>query len=87
MRMTFRFQSGARVEAVVLAASPERMRVIIGSQSDTTELHSVDRCWYTEEGAEIEIEALIAMVGTDVSSFCAEVYPLASPACAGSQGS
>jgi hypothetical protein len=73
--MTIRYQRGLRVEAVLLAASRERMRVAIASQRDTIELHKVDACWYTEQGAEIEIEALIPIAGTDVSCFCAAVYP------------
>lgn len=75
MRMTIRYQSGLRVEAVLLAANRERMRVAIASQRDTIELHKVDACWYTEQGAEIEIEALIPIAGTDFSCFCAAVYP------------
>src|ERR1035437_8152770 len=63
MRMTIRYQSGLRVEAVLLAANRERMRVAIASQRDTIELHKVDACWYTEQGAEIEIEALIPIAG------------------------
>ena len=75
MRMTIRYQSGLRVEAVLLAANSERMRVAIASQRDTVELHRMDACWYTERGAAIEIEALIPIAGTDVSRFCAAVYP------------
>jgi hypothetical protein len=43
------------------------------SQRDTIELHKVDACWYAEEGAEIELEALMPIAGTDVSQFCAGV--------------
>jgi hypothetical protein len=75
MLMTIRYQSGLRVEAVLLAANRERMRVVIDSQTDTIELHRVDACWFTEEEAEIEIEALIPLAGTDVSGFCDAVYP------------
>ena len=75
MLMTIRFQNGLRVEAVLLAANSQRMRVVVDSQRDTIELHKVDACWYTEQGAEIEIEALIPIAGTDVSRFCAAVYP------------
>jgi hypothetical protein len=75
MLMTIRYQSGLRVEAVLLAANSERMRVAIASQRDTVELNKVDACWHTEDGAEIEIEALIPIAGTDVSHFCAAVYP------------
>jgi hypothetical protein len=76
MLITIRYQTGIRVEAVVLAANRERMRVAIDSESDTMELHVVDAGWHTEDGAEIEIEALIPIAGTNVSEFCATVYPL-----------
>jgi len=36
-------------------------------------LHQVDACWYTEDGEEIEIEALVPLAGTNVAS---SVYPL-----------
>jgi hypothetical protein len=80
MLMTIQYQDGTKVEAVLLAANRDRMRVAIASQRDVIELHRVDACWYTEKGAEIEIEALIAIAGTDVSSFCAAVYPRANAA-------
>ena len=73
MLMTIRYQNGARAEAVVLTADNERMRVVIDSQRDTMELRRVDACWYTEDGAEIEIEALIPLAGTNVAS---SLYPL-----------
>ena len=68
MLMTIRYQNGLRAEAVVLTANNERMRVVIDSQRDTMELRKVDACWYTEDGAEIEIEALIPLAGTNVVS-------------------
>jgi hypothetical protein len=71
MRMLIRYQNGLRVEAVVLAVNSERMRVAIGSHSDTVELHMVDGGWRTQRGAAIEIEALIAIPGTDLPAFCA----------------
>jgi hypothetical protein len=64
-----------RVEAVLLAANRERMRLAVASQRDTIELHKADRCWYTEKGDEIEFEALIPFAGTDLAGFCAAVYP------------
>jgi hypothetical protein len=72
MLMTIRYQNGLRAEAVVLTADNERMRVVIDSQRDTIELRKVDACWYTEDGAEIEIEALIPLAGTNVAS---SLYP------------
>ena len=66
MLMTIRYQSGLRVEAVVLAVNRERMRVAVDSHRDTVELHKVDACWHTEDGSEIEIEALIPIAGADI---------------------
>ena len=63
MRMMIRYQSGRRVEAGLLAANRERMRVAICSQGDTIELHRVDAGWRTQRGAAIEIEALLAIPG------------------------
>ena len=80
MQMMIRYQSGLRVEAVLLAASRERMRLAIDSERDTVELHRADACWFTETGAEIEIEALIPIAGTDVSFFCDAVCPRTNPA-------
>ena len=74
MLMTIRYQNGLRVEAVLLAANRERMRVAVDSQPDAIELHQVDASWFTQEGAEIEIEAFIPLSGS-VSHFCAAVYP------------
>jgi hypothetical protein len=84
MLMTIRYQKGLRVEAVLLAANRERMRVAIDSQRDTIELHKVDADWLTDEGSAIEIEALIPLAGTDVSGFCAAVYPWTNAAGRGS---
>ncbi len=71
MRMMIRYQNGLRAEAVLLAANSERMRVAIGCQCDAVELHRVDSGWRTQRGAAIEIEALIAIPGTDLPAFCA----------------
>jgi hypothetical protein len=77
MLMTIRYQNGLRVEAVVLAADNERMRVVIDSQRDTIELHKADEAWYTEHGEEIEVEALIPLEGINVAS---SMYPLTTVA-------
>ena len=84
MRMTIRYQTGLRAQAVVLAANHEVMRVAIESQRDTIEMRNVDACWHTEDGAEIEIEAFNPIAGIDVSGFCAAVYPRTNAAGCGS---
>jgi hypothetical protein len=83
MLTTIRYQGGMRVEAVLLAANRERMRLAVASQRDTIELHKADGCWYTEKGDVIELEALIPFAGTDFAGFCAAVYPRTIAAGAG----
>ena len=75
MRMTIQYQDGCRAEAVLLAASRDRMRIVIESDRDTVDLHRVNWRWYTEDEAEVVIEAMIAIPGTDASQFWSELYP------------
>ena len=76
MRMMIRYQNDLRVQGVLLAANNERMRIAIASQRDTVEVHKLGDCWYTEQGVEVEIEALTVIAGTDVSQFCSEMRPM-----------
>ena len=80
MRMIIRYQSGLRVEAILLAADSDRMRVVIKTQRDAAELRRGDAGWLTEEGEAVEIEALIPISGTDVSQFCDALRPRANVA-------
>jgi len=75
MLLTIRYQNGLRSEAVLLAATRHRMRVAVASRRDTIELRKANACWFTEEGAEVEIEAFIPLAGIDVPGFCTDVYP------------
>ena len=75
MRMTIRCEGGIRVEAVLMAANRERMRIAIPSREDTIELTRGSGSWLTESGEQVEIEAMIPIDGVDVSQFCAAVYP------------
>jgi hypothetical protein len=75
MRMTIQYASGVRVDAVILAANRDRMRIAIPSQNDTAELHRVGGSWYTDTLQAVQIDSIIQMPGTDASDFCAAVYP------------
>ena len=84
--MAIRYERGIRVEAVLLAANRERMRLAVASQHDTIELYKADGCWYTEKGDVIELEALIPFAGTDLAGFCTAAYPRTIAAGAGFPG-
>jgi hypothetical protein len=75
MRMWIQHESGTKVEALLLAASRYRMRVVVAGQRDTIDLNRLGDCWYAESGQAIEIEALIPVAGSDCAAFCTEVYP------------
>ena len=75
MRIMIRYQDQRTVEAVLLAANQERMRIAIASQGDATELTLNSEYWLTDKSEQVEIEALITIDGLDVSHFCAEIYP------------
>jgi hypothetical protein len=75
MRMMIQYSSGLRVEAILLAASTERMRIVVMGQRDACELTLRDGCWYTEKKEAITIEALTSVADVDSAQFCAGVYP------------
>jgi hypothetical protein len=76
MGMIIQFASGLRVEALLLAASSDEMRIIV-SKGNTLELVRVGDSWHTASGVAIEIEALLPIPGTDVTQFCSALYPRA----------
>jgi len=77
MRTMIRYETGLRVQAILLAADSQRMRVAIESQNDTAELTRVGDSWQTEEGEAIEIEAMIQIPGVEASESRSDVRPRA----------
>ena len=72
MHTFFQDSEGFAGEAVVLSATPACMRVVIKGQEDVTEWRLAEGCWISEQGTEIELEALIADDATDMDRFCFE---------------
>ena len=60
MHAIMRYPSGRRVEAIVLAADSERMRIVLRRTNETIELRQVDGNWFGESGETLEIEALVS---------------------------
>jgi hypothetical protein len=75
MRMMIQYGSGLRLDAILLAASPERMRIVVMGQRDACELTMRNGSWYTETKEAITIEAFTSVADVDASQFCAAVYP------------
>lgn len=59
MYLILLYQNGARVDAILLAASRDRMRVAIPDCSDTIEFRFKNKAWISEDGRVAVIEAMI----------------------------
>ena len=71
MLLMISYQDGRLVEAIVLAAGMDRMRVSIPDIEDAVELRNIGDGWISERGERVEIEAIIA--GADLSSPLREI--------------
>jgi hypothetical protein len=60
MYMILRCATGARVLAVLLAATYTQMRAILDKVEDTVEFRFIDDQWISEDGFTVEIESLVA---------------------------
>ena len=59
MHIILRYPARRRVDALLLSASPKRMRVVVRNQHDTMELHLVGSQWLSDRGSAVEIESLV----------------------------
>jgi hypothetical protein len=58
MLLILRYENGMRVNAILLTASQDRIRVIIPNCTDTTEFRLKKRRWISDDGCVAEIEAV-----------------------------
>jgi hypothetical protein len=56
----FSYADGRIIDAVVLSASVDRMRLSIPGCEDVLELRSVQDFWVLESGERVEIESILA---------------------------
>ena len=54
------YRGGRQVEALLLSASADRLRLVIPGRAETAELQLIEGRWMTESGAGVEVGALIA---------------------------
>jgi hypothetical protein len=60
MHLMFSYADGRIVDAVVLSASVDRMRLSIPGCEDVLELRSEKDFWILESGERVEIESILA---------------------------
>ena len=60
MHLMLLYPGSRRIDAVVLAANQDRMRIVIPNRRDTVELRLAGSQWTSEEGESVDIEAVVA---------------------------
>lgn len=58
MYLQIGFSDGRSAEAVLLTASPDRMRVALEDRADATEFRLIDGRWTDEDGTEVSFDAV-----------------------------
>ena len=69
------FPGGRQVDALLLSASAERLRVLMRGTADTTEFQLIEGSWSSESGVHIELGAMIAESPADAERTLANVRP------------
>ena len=60
MHLILRYPSGRLLDGILLAATADRLRIVVKRLNETIELHLVQGKWASERGERIEIEGWLA---------------------------
>ena len=60
---------GRQLDALILSASPDRLRLAIPDRADTAELRLIDGRWTSESGAEVELAAILRTNSAELPAF------------------
>lgn len=80
MYLQIGFSDGRSMEAVLLSASPDRMRVALEDRADATELILIDGRWIDEDGTEVSLDAVFFEDHGEPVAFNAEAAAMVSAA-------
>ncbi len=81
MHVILSYESGQRVEGILLAVGVKRLRVIVRKLNETMEFHLTDGRWTSEDGDPVEIESLISDGETGLGGFYSRFVPRTHTAC------
>jgi hypothetical protein len=60
------YRGGRQVDALLLSASAERLRVVIPGRGDTAEFQLIEGRWTSEIGEQVELGAILTEDSADV---------------------
>lgn len=75
------FRGGRQVDALLLSATADRLRVVIPGRGDTAEFHRIDGHWQSERGERVEIGALMIADGMSAERFVPQTQVRTRSAC------
>ena len=58
------------MDALVLSASVDRLRLVIPGSAETAELQWIENRWMSESGAAVEVGGMIAVEGVNPQYLC-----------------
>lgn len=68
---------GRQLDALLLSASTDRLRVVIPGRADTAEFQLIEGRWTSESGGHVEVGAFLAENPADVERVLANARPRA----------
>jgi hypothetical protein len=74
------FPGGREVDALLLSASPDRLRVVIPGRADTAEFQLIEGQWTSESGGRVELGAILTEGLADAKRVLANARPRAQAA-------
>lgn len=69
MYTILRYESGRRVEGLMLSASQNLIRLVLRNQVDTAEFQRVYGVWTAEDGSAVEFESMVVGDHTDMGQY------------------
>ena len=70
MHMILIYPGGRNVDALLLSATEDLLRVVTRGRGDAVEFKRIEGRWTSEKGVQIELGALVANETTDLGRFC-----------------
>jgi hypothetical protein len=71
------FPGGRQIDALLLSASADRLRVVIPGRADTAEFQLIEGRWTSESGGHVELGAIFAEDSADAKRVLANARPRA----------
>ena len=65
------FPGGRQFGALILSVSADRLRAVLPGRGDATEFHQIEDRWFSEDGVQVELGAIVAQSPADANQVLA----------------